>query len=169
MIGQRSDKQRVRIHVTSRQQHECVELHVDGDLYHKGNSIYIRYIEPAPEENQAKRQGGSSQPSALLTDTTVMLKLSAKEWKLSRRGNVQSEMSFAMERSLQGTYISEVLRFPLETRTRRMERRDEPIRLSDGSETLFPSYISWSYDLYIEEKCTGQFEIEMRLEPAHEN
>ncbi|WP_051286740.1 DUF1934 domain-containing protein [Paenibacillus taiwanensis] len=169
MTGQRSDKQRVRIHVTSRQQHECVELRVEGDLYYKGNSMYIRYIEPAPEEEQTKQQSGSSQHATLLPDTTVMLKLSAEEWKLSRRGHVQSEMSFAKERSLQGAYRSEVLRFPLVTRTRRMERKDVPIRLSDGSETLFPSYIGWSYDLYIEEKCTGQFEIEMRLELAHEN
>ena len=160
------DKYRVRITVISRQQDERVEQTSEGDLYLRGSSIYLRYHECTPDPRHVKRRSGSDErDQANTTNTSVMLKMNAQEWKLTRDGAVRSEMTFALGSVRTGRYLSETLSFPLETRTHRMHRQDEPYRLEGGQELMLPKTVRWSYDLYIEEQCTGQFDIELQIVP----
>lgn len=159
------DKYRVRVTVKSRQQEECVEQVTEGNLYYKGGSFYLRYVEQAPAPGNVKRRSSSTQErEESVPDTTVLLKLSETEWKLTRSGAVKSEMTFTRGQARTGRYTSAVLSFPMETRTHLMERRDAPVRLENGQDIMLPAFVRWSYDLYIDERMTGLFDVQMTFE-----
>lgn len=160
------DKWPVRVTVISRQQDERVEQVTEGDLYRKGSSFYLRYTEEAPNPAQVKRRSSSSgQQNDQAPLTTVLVKLGQDEWKLTRTGAVKSEMTFALHKPCVGRYTSKVMSFLLETRTHRMKREDKSILLDNGEHYDIPIHVRWSYDLYIEEQCTGKFDIQILLEP----
>ncbi|MGZ9586752.1 DUF1934 domain-containing protein [Paenibacillus marinisediminis] len=161
-----SDKCRVRITVISRQQDERVEQAAEGDLYVKGSSFYLRYTEQVQDPNHVKRRSGSQmENSAPVQETAVMLKISADEWKLTRSGSVRSEMSFAQGAARSGRYESKVLSFPLETRTRMMRREDETFQMDNGETCSIPAKLRWSYELFVDGRSTGRFDIQIRLQP----
>lgn len=168
MMGLKPNKQRVRLSLISIQSHERVEQQLEGDLYQKGDHFYIRYVEPKQGEAGIEKSG-SSQVETSPNDkpTVVMLKLGAEEWKLTRNGAVQSEMSFALDRALQGRYVSKVMAFRLETRTTSMAREDREMILPDGQMMRYPAFVAWTYELYVHEQNTGQFQLELSIEPMN--
>ncbi|MBR2567620.1 MAG: DUF1934 domain-containing protein [Paenibacillus sp.] len=168
MMGLKPNKLRVRLLLTSIQSHERVEQQLEGDLYLKGSSFYLRYVEPALEEENSQDSPISSKDSSSdHKPIAVMLKLGQDEWKLTRSGAVQSEMSFALHRSLPGRYISKVMAFRLETKTTRMVREDRDWLLPDGQVLRYPAFIAWTYELYVHEQNTGQFQLELSIEPMN--
>ncbi|WP_051217426.1 DUF1934 domain-containing protein [Paenibacillus assamensis] len=167
-----ANKYRTHLTIKSVQNKEQVEHTVDADVYCKGNHIYIRYEEPIlaaeGDRSQAVKRRSSSAGTAedqvqAAPVTNVMLKLSADEWKLTRRGDVESEMSFAPNMRLNGYYRSAALRFPLVTNTKQWTRRDRAIE-QNGVIAQLPEYVAWAYDLYIEEDCVGQFALALTLD-----
>lgn len=156
-----ADKLPVLITIDSRQDDERVTQRVEGELYRKGSYFYIRYIETEPQPERVKRRSDSS---ADASRTQVTLKVSENLIKLTRRGQVESEQSFSLGARQNGYYRSSAIRFLLTTVTSKLSW-DEPWPF-EGPLQFDELRIAWSYQLYIEERCTGKFNIRLRITPA---
>ncbi|MBN3524428.1 DUF1934 domain-containing protein [Paenibacillus apiarius] len=154
-----ANKRKVHIVIDSRQDDERVTQEVNGELYRKGEHFYVRYTEPVNHPDGKKDSDiGASSP------TQVMIKISKRQIKLTRRGQVESEQTFSHREQRGGYYRSEALRFPMTTYTSLMEW-NEPWPF-DGPLQFDQLTLTWAYQLYIEEQCTGQFEIKLNVTPA---
>ncbi|MBG9732778.1 MULTISPECIES: DUF1934 domain-containing protein [Paenibacillus] len=156
-----ADRLPVLITIDSRQDDERVTQQVEGELFRKGSNFYIRYIEAEPQPERVKRRSDSSIDASR---TQVTLKVSENLIKLTRRGQVESEQSFALGARQNGYYRSSAIRFPLTTVTSKLSW-DEPWPF-EGPLQFDELRIAWSYQLYIEERCTGKFNIRLRIIPA---
>ncbi len=166
-----ANKLMVRIVIDSRQDDERVTQEVTGELYRKGAHFYVRYIEPINHPERVNRRGdhpdgendGASDMSAS-SPTQVMIKISKRQIKLTRRGQVESEQTFSYREKQGGYYRSQALRFPMTTYTSLMEWNNPwPF---EGPLQFDQLMLTWAYQLYIEEQCTGQFEIKLKMTPA---
>ncbi|UHA75245.1 DUF1934 domain-containing protein [Paenibacillus sp. 481] len=171
MTGQSPDKLQVYITVRSRQDEEQVVQRIVGDLYRKGDSFFLRYVEPAPEQEGVKRRRGSKSETASqqtsddsTTGTTqVTMKISKDQMKLIRRGHVESEQTFDMKQRQTGFYRSPVMRFLMTTETTKLDLGAAwPF---EGPLQFEQLELEWAYRLYIEDQCTGQFDLLLRLRP----
>lgn len=151
----------ILITIDSRHDDEQVTQRVQGDLYRKGSCFYIRYLETDSQPERVKRRSDSSGDGSR---TQVTLKISGKRIKLIRRGLVESEHSFALGAELKGYYRSSVLRFLFTTVTLEISW-DKPWPF-EGQLQFDELHFAWSYRLYIEGRCTGTFQIQLRITPA---
>lgn len=156
-----ADRLPVLITIDSRQDDERVTEHVRGDLYRKGSHFYIRYTETQSQPERVKRRSDSAEDASR---TQVILKVSENQVKLTRRGQVEAEQTFALGARQNGYYRSSAIRFPLTTATSKLSW-DKPWPF-EGPLQFDELRIAWSYQLYIEERCTGKFNIQLRITPA---
>ncbi|MCM3342209.1 DUF1934 domain-containing protein [Paenibacillus sp. MER TA 81-3] len=156
-----ANKLMVRIVIDSRQDDERVTQEVTGELYRKGSHFYVRYIEPI---NHPDGQNDGDSDMSASSPTQVMIKISKRQIKLMRRGQVESEQTFSYLEKQGGYYRSQALRFPMTTYTTLMEWNNPwPF---EGPLQFDQLMLTWAYQLYIEEQCTGQFEIKLKMTPA---
>ncbi|WP_019639941.1 DUF1934 domain-containing protein [Paenibacillus fonticola] len=119
---------------------EVSEQRIKGESLIKGNSVYIRYVEP------------EHGPTGGITRATV--KISPDELKVMRHGEVESEQTFQQGKRLPGFYRSPYTRFNLSTDTSRLE-----VRLKGPYGT-----VTWEYGLLVHEEMTGHFAISLHIQ-----
>lgn len=110
-----------------------------GEVFAKGNAVYIRYEEP-----QRGPQGGI---------TRTMIKILGGELKIIRHGEVESEQTFRLGQRLPGFYRSPYMSFQLSTATTRLEIDLNGIH---GS-------VEWEYDFYVFEELSGHFALSLHI------
>lgn len=131
-------KQRVRIRLESRSGGRTTKQSMEGDLYFKGEHVYIRYEEPPSE----------------LGRTVTLLRLEAGEVRIIRQGDVRAEQTFAPGEKRIGFYQTAQGRMELEMKTHELS---QDIRAGIGT-------VSWSYDLYVSGEHAGHYRIKLLIQ-----
>ncbi|GGJ31423.1 DUF1934 domain-containing protein [Paenibacillus hunanensis] len=134
----------VRLTLRSEQDGEVGTTHMVGQVFAKGNNLYIRYAEPPQPPQQEIR-------------TTV--KISNDEIKIMRHGGVESEQTFRPGEQLLGFYQSPFTRFEMETYTRSLHHGLNGIT----------GHIAWEYDLYVHEQLSGRFKVSLHIQANDES
>ena len=94
----------VRIKLVSTWDDERIEQDYRGELYRRGSAIYVRYTEQ-------DEQGGK---------TRTVVKLSEREIKIMRRGEIESEQTFVLHHKRKGHHRTPAGTLPIVTDTRSM-------------------------------------------------
>lgn len=135
-----ADKQAVNLRIVSMAGGQTTRQQTFGDVYFKGEHLYIRYLENESE----------------LGRTTTVIKISKGRIRVLRQGAIVSEQSFAEGERLGGFYETPHGRLELMTVTDRLD-----VRLEGGYGTL-----RWSYALFAGEEEAGTFELQVDVAPA---
>ncbi|ANE45902.1 hypothetical protein SY83_05905 [Paenibacillus swuensis] len=128
----------VQLTVESRHDGETYVQQVEGSLYRKEGTVYLRY----PETDEAMGR----------TMTTV--KIVPMEVKIIRHGEVESDQMFMVGRKLPGTYRTPFTALSLETDTQRIE--------ADIAENT--GKLQLNYDLYVNGELAGNYTIKMNYQ-----
>ena len=136
-------KQAVDLRISSRFDGQEMIQRMEGELYLKADTVYIRYIEPDPDMGQ----------------TSTTLKLKAGNFKIIRHGDVQSEQEFILHRQALGFYFTPQGNMDLVTYTREME-----FELEQGI-----GHVAWSYDLLVGGAESGSFSLHLDIQPRAES
>ncbi|WP_322908141.1 DUF1934 domain-containing protein [Paenibacillus campi] len=139
-----TEAKQVRLTLSSEQDGEVGTTEMIGHVFIKGNSLYVRYVEPP-------------QPPQPEIRTTV--KISSDEIKIMRHGGVESEQTFRPGEHLSGFYRSPFTRFEMETHTRSLHHGLKGIT----------GYIAWEYDLYVHEQLGGRFKVSLHIQASDES
>jgi len=131
----------VRIRLDSTLNGEQLQHHYRGELYRRGSSVYVRYMESDEQASEVR----------------TIIKLNAQEIKIIRSGQIESEQSFVLHERRRGLYRTRMGVLPLETDTMSME-----IDISDGR-----CAAAWTYSLYIEEEHAGVFALKLTIQEEH--
>jgi uncharacterized beta-barrel protein YwiB (DUF1934 family) len=118
----------VYVTIESKQQGETVKQTLEGMITYKGETLYVRYMEPE-EQGMGK------------TSTTI--KFHFDELRVIRRGEVEAEQVFRMGEQMPGAYRIGPMRLAMETKLLELDNR-----LVNGLGTL-----NWRYELHVD----GQF------------
>ncbi|MGG1878604.1 DUF1934 domain-containing protein [Paenibacillus cisolokensis] len=140
-----SVRKQAAIRLQSLHEGEKTVHELEAEVFARGKSLYVRYIEPKLGPHQG--------------ETRTMLKLSEDEVKIIRHGEVESEQSFMLGQRLPGFYRSPFTSFQLSTHTQRMEL------VVDG----MSGRAAWEYDLYVFEDYSGHFSISLSIQEAQES
>lgn len=117
-------------------EHWCQE--VEGLLYFKNDSYYVRYEELEDA----------------LGKTTTTIKINENFIRVIRHGQTESEQTFILHQMQQGYYKLPQGRTPLQTFTHAVDNQ-----LSQGIGKLH-----WIYDLYLDEEHAGKVELTLHIE-----
>jgi uncharacterized beta-barrel protein YwiB (DUF1934 family) len=139
----KTEKRRVRIRIESTQDGQQTLQTADGDLYPKGDHVYIRY-----EEAQSE-----------LGRTTTLLKLEPGQIRIIRQGDVASEQTFVPGERRIGFYQTVQGRLELEMQTHGLE--------SEVSQGL--GWVTWSYELFVQGEPAGLYEIKLVIQEELSN
>jgi len=131
----------VRIRLDSTIDGEQTRHHYHGELYRRGATVYIRYVESDEQAGEIR----------------TIVKLSAQEIKIMRSGRIQSEQSFVLHERRRGLYRTEMGVLPLETDTMSME-----LDISAGH-----CAAAWTYSLYIAEEHAGIYALKLTIQEEH--
>jgi len=131
----------VSIRLDSTLNGEQSQHHYRGELYRRGSSVYVRYIESDDQAGEIR----------------TIVKLSAQEIKIMRSGHIESEQSFVLHERKRGVYRTQMGVLPLETDTMSME-----IDLSEGR-----CAAAWTYSLYVAEEHAGEFALKLTIQEEH--
>ncbi|CAM3411660.1 DUF1934 domain-containing protein [Marinicrinis lubricantis] len=135
--------QPVQIRIDSRQDGEAWSTIVDGWIYPKESSLYIRY----EETDEAMGR------------TATTIKVTEQEITVTRHGDIESRQSFIHGQSCGGYYTLPQGRLNLATVTHHIHNR-----LVQGIGTL-----AWSYDLLIHEEHAGNVELTLHIQEGHQS
>lgn len=138
-----TQKRRVRIRIESKQGEQQTLQLVEGDLYPKGDHLYIRYEEAESE----------------LGRTATLLKLEPGLIRIIRQGDVESEQSFVPGERRIGFYQTVQGRMELE-----MHTRDLTSDVQDGL-----GWVTWSYELWVQGEPAGLYEIKLVIQEGKSN
>ena len=122
-----NDMRPVYVTIESKQQGETVKQTLEGMVTYKGDTLYVRYMEPE-EQGMGK------------TSTTI--KFNFDELRVIRRGEVDAEQVFRMGEQMPGAYRIGPMRLAMETKLLQLDNR-----VKGGLGTL-----SWRYELYVDEQ-----------------
>ena len=136
---QEANKARIRLH--SKQDGNVVVQEAMAEVFKRGGALYLKYEEPEADLKGRK--------------TRTLLKIARDHLKMIRHGAVESEQTFQEGAALPGFYRSPYTSFNLSTRTNSLE-----IKWTGG----FSGTVSWTYDLYVHEECTGHFDISLHIQ-----
>ncbi|OXL86577.1 hypothetical protein BCV73_28505 [Paenibacillus sp. SSG-1] len=139
------DARKATVRLRSRHDGQEVNQEMTAQVFARGQALYVMYEEP-----EADLQGRK-------TKTTV--KIGANSLKMIRHGAVESEHSFQEGQRLPGFYRSPYTSFNLSTDTRSLKMD------LDG----MTGEISWAYDLYVYEECTGHFTISFFIQEDNQS
>ena len=128
----------VRIKLVSTWDDERIEQDYRGELYRRGSAIYVRYTEQ-------DEQGGK---------TRTVVKLSEREIKIMRRGEIESEQTFVLHHKRKGHHRTPAGTLPIVTDTRSMRLEQQ-----NGRWTA-----AWSYILYVADEPAGNFNLKLNIQ-----
>lgn len=131
---------RAAITICSRQDGEETVEQLQGEVFTKGSTVYIKY-----EQSVAEPKEGV---------TRTMIKISDNELKIMRHGMVQSEQTFQQGQRLPGFYRSPFMSFNLSTKTDHLVVKLEETR----------GDVEWGYDLYVYDDFSGHFSISLHIQ-----
>jgi uncharacterized beta-barrel protein YwiB (DUF1934 family) len=131
-------KRRVRIRIESRSGSETTVQKAKGELYLKGEHIYIRY-EEAPNE---------------LGRTVTLIKLETNQIRIIRQGDVQAEQTFVPGEKRIGFYQTPQGKLELEIETHELK--------AEAVQGI--GITRWSYDLYASGTHAGHFQIKLLIQ-----
>ncbi len=145
-----SDKKKVRIELVTVQDGEQAVLAYQGELFVKARSLFVRYTEQ--EE-----------------DVRCLVRISAGELSVVRRGAVDSEQLFVPGKTCRGNYKSPYIQFDLETHTTALFVSEGELGAHNGMEQYHSDYaitvpdtlpftVYWEYALVTNGQLTGQFQ-----------
>ncbi|UJF33635.1 DUF1934 domain-containing protein [Paenibacillus hexagrammi] len=131
-------KMGVRIRIESRSAGQATKQTAEGELYLKGEHVYIRYEEKPSE----------------LGRTVTLIKLEAGQVKIIRQGDVQADQTFVPGEKRVGFY---------QTAQGRMELEMETHELTQNMEAGIGT-VHWSYDLYASGEHAGHYRIKLNIQ-----
>src|SRR5690554_5189842 len=127
-----TESKKVDIRIESISPDQSLVQSVSGEMYLKGNAVYLRYPEPDPAMGQ----------------TTTTVKVTDQQIKVIRHGSIRSEQVFLENKPEWGYYHTAQGQLKLETHTQSIH-----IQLTEGLGT-----IAWIYDLYVAGEQAGNFQ-----------
>jgi uncharacterized beta-barrel protein YwiB (DUF1934 family) len=135
-----ADRNKVNIGIRSRTDGQELDQHAEGELFRKGEQIYVRY----QEEQTAMGR------------TTTTVKLDGMKLKVIRHGDVTSDQTFISGEWQMGFYETPQGLLELKTYTHQLETQ-----LTEGF-----GVISWSYDLYVSGELSGIYSLDLTIQEA---
>jgi uncharacterized beta-barrel protein YwiB (DUF1934 family) len=151
----------VRIAIESRQDGEVTVLYADGELYRQGSSFYLLYKEQATDRERPAGLGEVGDAGGDQLETSVTFKASELGGKLTRRGNVNSVLSFTKDGKGIGYYQVSGMRLSVVTETSDWK---PPVYEQNQAGRLRAWIASWSYTLYMGQERAGYFQLQIRAE-----
>ncbi|MBD2871601.1 DUF1934 domain-containing protein [Paenibacillus arenilitoris] len=122
-----------------------------GEWFRKELSVFVRYVEPAQEE----------EPGA--GEVRTLVRYRPGELSIVRRGAVESEQLFAPGMRRTGYYRSRAASFPLETDTKLLRLAAGQGEGADGLPGALPFTLEWQYELLVGEQMSGRFHIRLHI------
>ncbi|MWV47634.1 DUF1934 family protein [Paenibacillus sp. HJL G12] len=135
------EAKKARIRLQSRQEGENVLQETEAEVFERGGALYLKYEEPEKDQQGQKIR--------------TLLKITQDTLKMIRHGAVESEQTFQEGHMLPGFYRSPYTSFNLSTHTSSLK-----VQLDGG----LSGTVSWTYDLYVYEECTGHFDISLHIQ-----
>ncbi|MDR9857701.1 DUF1934 domain-containing protein [Paenibacillus sp. VCA1] len=135
------EAKKARIRLQSKQGEDVVLQEMAAEVFERGGALYLKYEEPEADLNGQK--------------TRTLLKITRDSLKMIRHGAVESEQTFQEGAMLPGYYRSPYTSFNLSTRTSSLK-----MTWTRG----LSGTVSWTYDLYVHEECTGHFDISLHIQ-----
>lgn len=133
-----TSKREVQIRIESNSPDQSMVQSVAGDLYFKGEAVYLRYPEPDPSMGK--------------TMTTV--RVTADQIRVIRHGGLESEQIFSKRKKEWGYYRMGEGDMRLETRTHSIH-----VNLIEGLGS-----VSWTYGLSVAGEYAGKFELKLIIQ-----
>lgn len=138
-----SSKASVRIALDSTANGEKLSRELDGEWYYRNNGIYVRYTE--------EDEGNTVRTLVSWKDGTL---------KVTRRGDAESEQTFALGDRLPGYYANAQVRLNLDTETTLLRVVSD--MEAGGSEDApnrptLPLLLEWHYKLWSADEHAGDF------------
>lgn len=145
-----SSKAFVRITLDSTADGEKLSRTLDGEWYYRNNGIYVKY----EEEDEGNR-----------VRTLVSWKNGVL--KVTRRGDAESEQSFALGDRLPGYYANGQVRLNLDSETTLLRVVSDTIPGADERalpQPALPLVLEWHYNLWSEDEPAGRFIVRLHAE-----
>lgn len=134
------DMMKAAIQLRSHHEGEEVVQDMLAEVFARGSVLYVKYEDP-----EVGPQGGSTRTTIKITPDLV---------KIIRHGEVESEQSYQLGKTLPGFYRSPYITFNLSTHTHEMK-----MDIQGGL-----GCVSWSYDLYVYDDLSGVFAISLYIQ-----
>ncbi|MGF9714490.1 DUF1934 domain-containing protein [Paenibacillus sp. JMULE4] len=149
-------RRRVDIILESFAAGERIVRRMDGDLFLKGEQVYVRYDEPHEAE---------------MGRTVTMVKAGQGELRIVRHGDIRLEQTFIPGKRHTGYLQTPQGRIELETETLSLDVRQEgpPDSLDDISAPGGPLTIAWSYKLSVMGEDGGEYRLLLRAVPQKDS
>ncbi len=144
-------KASVRITLDSTANGEKLSRTLNGEWYYRNNGIYVRYEEE--EEGRVVRTLVSWKDGVL---------------KVTRRGDAESEQTFAPGARLPGYYANAQVRLNLDTETTLLRVVSE-MTAGETERPALPLVLEWHYKLWSADEHAGDFVVRLhaeRIEPS---
>lgn len=138
-----ANKFRVAIRLESESEGQGFVQNLDGELYPKGDHVYLRYKEVHEE----------------LGDTSALIRLQKGQIRLIRQGDVSSEQIFIPGEQHTGTYTTPHGTLPIETLTEYID-----FNLTESGLGV----VEWKYKLSVNGSESGTFMIKLTVREAKE-
>ncbi|MFD0674524.1 DUF1934 family protein [Cohnella sp. GCM10027633] len=145
-----SSKALVRITLDSTADGEKLSRTLNGEWYYRNNGIYVKY----DEEDE-----GNSVRTLVSWKNGVL--------KVTRRGDAESEQSFALGDRLPGYYANGQVRLNLDSETTLLRVVSDTIPGSDEHALPLPTLplvLEWHYKLWSADEPAGQFIVRLHAE-----
>ncbi|WP_027086377.1 DUF1934 domain-containing protein [Cohnella panacarvi] len=145
-----SSKASVRIKLDSTADGEKLSRELNGEWYYRNNGIYVRYTES--EEGHSVRTLVSWKDGVL---------------KVARRGDAESDQTFALGKRLPGYYANSQVRLNLDTETTLLRVVSDTIPgKAEGAppQPSLPLVLEWHYSLWAADEQAGNFIVRLHAE-----
>jgi len=144
-----NQKQNIVAIFQSWQGEETTRMQYDGELFIKGKSLFIRYVEQT-EDGEIRH----------------LLRCQQDELLVTRKGQVQSEQLYRVGEPRNGYYSNQIITLEVSAHTSRLQ-----LFAADGSmlttlPTQLPFSLEWDYELFVSEQSSGRFTIRLQIQEA---
>ncbi|MBO9597518.1 MAG: DUF1934 domain-containing protein [Cohnella sp.] len=148
-----SSKASVRIRLDSTADGEKLSRELNGEWYYRNNGIYVRYTET--EEGRSVRTLVSWKDGVL---------------KVVRRGDAESDQTFALGKRLPGYYANSQVRLNLDTETTLLRVVSDTIPIEGASpQPSLPLVLEWHYSLWAADEQAGTFIVRLHAERCEDD
>ena len=144
-----NEKKQVKITLVSKQD-EIVTQFFYGELFIKGQAIYIKYVEMVEQQ-----------------EIRHLIRYAPNELKITRNGLVQSEQKYRIHERNVGFFDNHMIRIEVETLTKRLVATDWFNNTIIGIPQTLPFHLNFDYDLFVDGQSTGSFQIKLTIEEAN--
>lgn len=150
-----SSKASVRIKLDSTADGEKLSRTLNGEWYYRNNGIYVKYTE--------NDEGGSVRTLVSWKDGVL---------KVARRGDAESDQTFALGKRLPGYYATAQVRLNLDTETTllRVVADTIPGATEDAPpQPSLPLVLEWHYSLWAADEQAGAFIVRLHAERCEDD